>query len=98
MERSETRAGPQGPEARGDEWLGDYLSRVTDYWQRTSRAGAVLASRWGDRSLQQDTWTADTVTADVIEAWEELTPLTGEGLELVIELMRQAMQVGRSDA
>ena len=39
----------------------------------------------------------DTVTADAIEAWEELTPLTGEGLELWIELVQRSLRSGRAD-
>jgi hypothetical protein len=70
---------------------------VSEFWQRTGQAGAGLANRWGDRSLQQEVWTVDTVTADMVEAWEELTPLTGEGLELYLELVRQSLRAGRDD-
>ena len=78
-------------------WLSDYLGRAAEFWQRAGRAGASLGQRWGDRSLQDGEWTADTVTADAIEAWEELTPLTGEGLELWIELVQRSLRSGRPD-
>ena len=76
-------------------WLGDYFARATDYWQRTARGTGVLAAKFGDRSLQENDWTIDTVTADVIEAWEELTPLLGEGLELWLEAVQRGLRAGR---
>jgi len=79
------------------EWFGDYLARSTDFWQRTTQASAALAASWSDRSLQPGDWTVDSVTADVIEAWEELTPLTGEGLELWLELVQRSLRAGRPD-
>jgi hypothetical protein len=48
--------------------------------------------------LQEGDWTVDTVTADVVEAWEELTPLMGEGLELWLEFVQRSLQAGRPDA
>lgn len=80
------------------EWLADYAARTTDYWQRAARTGSQVAARWGDRSLQDSDWTVDTVTADLIEAWEELTPLVGEGLELWLQLVQRTMRMGRPDA
>jgi hypothetical protein len=91
----EQRSGPSG--SWGADWFADYMARSTDFWQRTARASASLAATWGDRSLQEGEWTIDSVTADVIEAWEELTPLTGEGLELWLELVQRSLRVGRTD-
>ena len=48
--------------------------------------------------MQEDDWTVDTVTADIVEAWEELTPLMGEGLELWLEFLQQSLRAGRPDA
>jgi hypothetical protein len=80
------------------EWLADYATRSAEYWQRAARTGSQVAARWGDRSLRDGEWTVDTVTADLIEAWEELTPLLGEGLELWLQLVQKSMQTGRRDA
>jgi hypothetical protein len=79
------------------EWLTDYASRSAAYWQRAARAGSDVAARWGERSLQDGEWTVDTVTADLIEAWEELTPLLGEGLELWLQFVQKSLQTGRPD-
>ena len=92
----ERHTGP--PSASGVDWFADYLSRSAEFWQRTARAGASLAATWGERSLEDGEWTIDSVTADVIEAWEELTPLTGEGLELWLELVQRSLRAGRPDA
>ena len=37
----------------------------------------------------------DTITADLIESWEELTPLLGEGIELWLELVQKTINAGR---
>jgi len=84
-----------GQERSGDAWLGDYAARATEFWQRTATSTSELAARWGDRSLGEGNWTVDTVTADLIEAWEELTPLVGEGLELWLQLVQQSLNAGR---
>jgi hypothetical protein len=81
----------------GGAWVGDYSERVAEYWQRTARTMAVLGNRWGDRSIEQERWTVDTTTADAVEAWEELTPLVGEGIELGLEGLRQFLMIGRRD-
>jgi hypothetical protein len=79
-------------------WFADYVARSTDYWQRTVRGTAGLASKFGDRSVQETDWTIDTVTADVIEAWEELTPLMGEGLDMWLEIVQRSLRAGRPNA
>jgi hypothetical protein len=91
-------AANSGRSASSDQaWFGEYLARATDYWQRTARGTGVLASKFGDRSIQENDWTIDTVTADVIEAWEELTPLLGEGIELWLEIVQRGLKAGRPD-
>lgn len=92
-----SRGGSSGGDRMAD-WLGDYAERVTDYWQRTAQASASLGRRWGDRSIEQEQWTVDTTTADAVEAWEELTPLVGEGIELGLEAVRRLLVMGRTDA
>jgi hypothetical protein len=79
------------------EWFGTYLSRTGEYWQRAAQTTSSALSRVGGRSLREDEWTVDTVTADIVEAWEEFTPLMGEGLELWIEFVQHALRAGRPD-
>jgi hypothetical protein len=81
----------------GAGWVPDYIERAMDFWQRAGQTGASVASTWGERSLQDPDWTLDKVTADLIEAWEDLTPLVGEGLELWLELVQQSLRTGRAD-
>ena len=75
-------------------WLAGYLGRVAGLVEDAGRVNARLAGEWGDRSLRAPDWTVDTVTADVIEAWEHLTPLADRGLELWLELVQRAMRPG----
>ena len=95
--------GSPGDEGQGDDtrsagpWLSDYLARTTQFWERGAQTSAALASRWGERALQEGDWTVDTVTADLIEAWEELTPMVGEGLDLWLELVQQSLRAERTD-
>jgi hypothetical protein len=72
------------------------VERASDYWQRVGAAGAATAGKWGERSLEDAQWTADTVTADIVESWEALTPLLGEGIELWLELLQRTMNGERS--
>ena len=41
--------------------------------------------RWARRSVADGDWTVDTVTADIIAYWEEMTPLMGRWLDLWLE-------------
>ena len=75
-------------------WLDEYAVRASDLWRRGAQAGAEIASRLGDRSLAEGDWTVDTVTAELIDASERLTPLIGEGLELWLELVQRSIAVG----
>jgi hypothetical protein len=75
------------------DWLADYAGRVTELLEDAGRVNAQLAKHWGARALDDaDEWTIDTVTADVIEAWEHLTPLADRGLELWLELLQQGLR------
>lgn len=86
-----TGAYRRGASPLGGEWIAEYVERASDYWQRVGAAGAATAGRWGERSLENTEWTADTVTADIVESWESLTPLLGEGIELWLELLQRTM-------
>jgi hypothetical protein len=79
-------------DAADSRWLSEYTARANELFERGSRVGATVAARWGERSLRDDDWTVDTVTADLIEAWEELTPVVGEGIELWLELVQRALR------
>jgi hypothetical protein len=79
-------------------WIDDYTARASDLWDRGTRTSVELASRWGDRSLADSEWTVETVTTDVIEASEMLTPLIGEAVELWLEFVQRMLAQGeRSD-
>jgi hypothetical protein len=75
-------------------WFADYLDRVAVLIADAGRVNTRLAGEWGARSLQGGDWTVDTLTADVIEAWDRLTPLAERGLELWLELVQQAIRSG----
>jgi hypothetical protein len=79
---------PSGP------WLADYSARVAMTGEETMRAGTSAADRWARRSLDDQEWTVDSVTADVIADWEEMTPLVGRWLDLWLEAVQQAMKGG----
>ncbi len=76
------------------EWFSGYVGRVTELLEDAGNVNAELIQQWGARSLQGDEWTVDTMTADVIEAWEHVTPLAGRGLELWLELLQRAIRPG----
>jgi hypothetical protein len=76
------------------EWFSGYVGRVTELLEDAGHVNAELIQQWSARSLQGDEWTVDTMTADVIEAWEHLTPLAGRGLELWLELVQRTIRPG----
>jgi hypothetical protein len=81
------------PPKSQDDWFSGYAGRVTELLEDAGRVNAELARHWGARALDdRDEWTIDTVTADVIEAWEHLTPLADRGLELWLELVQRGMR------
>jgi hypothetical protein len=78
------------------EWLAGYVGRVTELVEEAARVNARLADQWSRRSLHDEEWTIDTVTADLIEAWEHVTPLAGQGIELWLELVQRTIRSGGS--
>jgi hypothetical protein len=76
-------------------WLADYAARLEQAVDDSVRVGAAAADRWGRRSLQDQEWSVDTVTADVIADWEELTPLLGRWLDLWLEAAQETVKGAR---
>ena len=76
-------------------WLSDYPARLARTVEDTMQAGAEVANRWASRSLEDQQWSIDNVTADAIADWEELTPLVGRWLDLWLEVAQQAMKGAR---
>ena len=76
-------------------WLAEYSARWTETMEQTLRVGTTAADRWARRSLEDGDWTVDTVTADVIADWEEMTPLAGRWLDLWLEAVQQGMRAAR---
>ena len=87
-------SGTTDSSAATDVWLDDYAARASDLWDRGTRAGVEIVTRWGARSLENDEWSIETVTADLIEVSERLTPLIGEGVELWLELVQRSLASG----
>ena len=73
-------------------WLTDYSARVAQTAAETMRVGATAAGRWGRRSLAEGEWSVDTVTAEVIADWEEMTPLLGRWLDLGLEAIQRGIK------
>ena len=85
------------PDASRDEqgeWFASYVGRVTELVGEAGRINAQVADQWATRSLGGEEWTVDTITGDVIETWEHLTPLAERGLELWLELVQRAIRPG----
>jgi hypothetical protein len=76
-------------------WLGGYSARFAKTAEDTARASVTMADRWARRSLSDGEWTIDTVTADVITDWEEMTPLMGRWLDLWLEALQMPIQGAR---
>jgi hypothetical protein len=85
---------PAGGAAERDSvsWLTDYSARLAKTAEDTVRVGATAADRWARRSLEDGEWSVDTVTADVIADWEEMTPLVGRWLDLWLEAVQQGIR------
>jgi hypothetical protein len=75
----------------GRDWFVDYVERMRDLLADASRANGELAQAWGERSLADEEWTAVSMTADAIDAWEQITPLAGQGIDLWLELVQRSM-------
>jgi hypothetical protein len=70
----------------------DWFARFRELAEDTVRVNTDLARHWSRRSLEDAEWSVDTVTADLIEAWEYLTPLTGRAIDLGLELVQQGLR------
>lgn len=90
MARDEDLAGAATASDPG-RWFADYSARFAKTAEDTARVGAAVADRWARRSLTDGEWTVDTVTADIIADWEEMTPLMGRWLDLWLEALQQPM-------
>jgi hypothetical protein len=75
--------------------MSDYSARLAQTVEDSVRVGTAAANRWASRSLEDRQWSIDTVTADAIADWEELTPLAGRWLDLWLEAAQQAMKGAR---
>ena len=84
----------EAPEPGSTPWLASYSSRFAKTAEDTIRVGAAAADRWARRSLEDGEWSVDTVTADVIADWEEMTPLMGRWLDLWLEAVQQSIKSG----
>jgi hypothetical protein len=85
--------GAVGPDS--GPWFADYSARLVKTADDTMRVGATAADRWARRSLEDGEWSVDTVTADVIADWEEMTPLVGRWLDLWLEAVQQGIKGAR---
>jgi hypothetical protein len=77
------------------DWMADYSARWVRTAEETLRSGAAAADHWGRRSLDDDEWSLDTVTADVIADWDEFTPLLGRWLDLWLEAVQEGVRAVR---
>jgi hypothetical protein len=94
MAHDEDLAGADAPSDSAT-WFADYSARFAKTAEDTARVGAAAADRWARRSLTDGEWTVDTVTADVIADWEEMTPLIGRWLDLWLEAFQQPIRGAR---
>jgi hypothetical protein len=93
MARSDEDPSPD-PTPGSAAWLASYSARFAQAAEDTMRVGTAAADRWARRSLQDGEWSVDTVTADVIADWEEMTPLLGRWLDLWLEAVQQGLGGG----
>jgi len=94
--RSSVVLAPVSSTSDQGEWFAGYVGRVAALTEEALRLNAHLAGQWGARSLQDSEWTVDTLTADLIEAWDHLTPLAEQGLELWLEFVQQTKRHGNT--
>lgn len=94
MARRDEDLTPEAPEPGSGAWLAAYSARFAKAAEDTMRVGAAAADRWAKRSLEDGEWSVDTVTADVIADWEEMTPLLGRWLDLWLEAVQQGIRAG----
>ena len=79
-------------QGQSEDWWAAYDVRAPRHWPRRPPGSAGIAQKWAARSLADDDWSIDTVTADVIEAWEHVTPLAGAGIDLWLEMLQQGLR------
>jgi hypothetical protein len=94
MARSDEDPSPEPVPPGSAAWLAAYSARLAKTAEDTARVGTAAADRWARRSLEDGEWSVDTVTADVIADWEEMTPLLGRWLDLWLEAVQQGITGG----
>jgi hypothetical protein len=94
MARSDQDPSPEPVQPGSAAWLAAYSARLAAAAEDTARVGTAAADRWARRSLEDGEWSVDTVTADVIADWEEMTPLLGRWLDLWLEAVQQGVGAG----
>lgn len=94
MARSNEDPSPDPVQPGSAAWLAAYSARLAETAEETARVGTAAADRWARRSLEDGEWSVDTVTADVIADWEEMTPLLGRWLDLWLEAVQQGVGGG----
>jgi hypothetical protein len=76
-------------------WFAGYSARFAKITEDTARASVTMAGGGARRALADGEWTVDTVTADVIAEWEEMTALMDRGLDLWLEVLQQPIRGAR---
>jgi hypothetical protein len=94
MARRDENPTGQAEESGSGPWLASYSARLAQTAEDTMRVGAAAADRWARRSLEDGEWSVDSVTADVIADWEEMTPLLGRWLDLWLEAVQRGIRAG----
>ena len=97
MARSDEDPSPEPLAPGSAAWLAAYSARFAEAAEDTARVGTTAADRWARRSLEDGERSVDTVTADVIADWEEMTPLLGRWLDLWLEAVQQGIAGGQPD-
>jgi hypothetical protein len=92
MARSDKDPSPEPIPPGSAAWLAAYSARLAKAAEDTARVGTAAADRWARRSLEEGEWSVDTVTADIIADWEEMTPLLGRWLDLWLEAVQQGVR------
>ena len=97
MARSDEDPSPDRVPPGSAGWLAAYSARLAKAAEDSARVGTTAADRWARRSLEDGEWSVDTVTADIIADWEEMTPLLGRWLDLWLEAVQQGIAGGQPD-
>src|SRR4029453_95764 len=94
MARSDQDPSPDPVQPGSPAWLAAYSARLAAAAEDTARVATGAAHPWAGGSLEDGEWSVDTVTADVIADWEEMTPLLGRWLDLWLEAVQQGAGAG----